>query len=99
MEEEGEAGRLDNAEMFLCTDNFTVETALYKGTSSSPKLLNLVIRFHLLKAKYRVRIHVIHVAGTQMILQGTDGVSRGCLLDGVMAGESFLSFVPLHKSA
>ncbi len=33
-----------------------------------------------------------------MIKQGTDGLSRGDLVEGVMRGESMLSFVPLHRS-
>lgn len=44
-------------------------------------------------------IHVIHVAGTRMIQQGTDGLSRGDKTSGVMAGETMLSFVPLHLTA
>lgn len=34
-----------------------------------------------------------------MISQGTDGVSRGNLLEGVMVGKNMLSFVPLNLSA
>ena len=34
-----------------------------------------------------------------MILQGTDGLSRGDMLEGVMRGESMLTHVPLHLSA
>ena len=34
-----------------------------------------------------------------MIHQGTDGLSRGDKTSGVMAGETMLSFVPLHLSA
>jgi hypothetical protein len=44
-------------------------------------------------------LHVIHVAGTRMIWQGTDGLSRGDSSAGVMTGDSVLSFVPLHLSA
>jgi hypothetical protein len=44
-------------------------------------------------------IHLVHVAGTRMIWQGTDGLSRGDRNAGVMAGASMLSFVPLHLSA
>jgi hypothetical protein len=44
-------------------------------------------------------LHVVHIAGTRMISQGTDGLSRGDLGAGVMVGESMLSFVPLHLSA
>ena len=34
-----------------------------------------------------------------MIEQGTDGVSRGFLAQGIMAGESMLSFIPFHLTA
>ncbi len=34
-----------------------------------------------------------------MIAEGGDGVSRGLLNEGVMAGEHILSFIPLHLSA
>jgi hypothetical protein len=46
LEEEGASGRLTDCMVFFCTDNSTVEAALYKGTSSSRKLLDLVIRYH-----------------------------------------------------
>lgn len=44
-------------------------------------------------------LHVIHVAGTWMQQQGTDGLSRGWLDTGVLSGTDMLSFVPLHMSA
>ena len=33
-----------------------------------------------------------------MIAQGTDALSRGDLLEGVLKGQSMVSFVPLHES-
>jgi hypothetical protein len=42
-------------------------------------------------------ILLIWVAETQMIEQGTDGVSRGDLSNGVMTGMSMLEFVPLNQ--
>lgn len=99
LEEEGEKGNLTNCIVFFFTDNSTVEAALYSGTSSSPKLLKLVIRFKALQSKYSVIVHVSHVAGTRMIVQGTDGISRGRTNEGVMAGEMILSFIPTHLSA
>jgi hypothetical protein len=42
---------------------------------------------------------VSHVAGSRMIAQGTDGVSRGLLSEGVTNGLDMLSFIPLHLSA
>ena len=44
-------------------------------------------------------LHVIHVAGTRMIDQGTDALSRGDLCEGVMVGQEMITFVPLHLSA
>ena len=44
-------------------------------------------------------LHVVHVAGTWMIEQGTDGLSRGALLEGVMAGRDMLLFVDLALTA
>jgi hypothetical protein len=42
-------------------------------------------------------IHLIWVARTRMIAQGTDGVSRRDLGNGVMSGESMLKHVPLNE--
>ena len=85
--------------MFLFTDNSTAESAYYKGSSSSKKLHGLILRLHQLSLDYSVILQVIHVAGTRMIAQGTDGCSRGVLMEGVMAGQSMLSFIDLNKSA
>jgi hypothetical protein len=47
----------------------------------------------------KVRIHMVHVPGTQVIEQGTDGLLRGDVNEGVMTGTSILQYVPLHLSA
>jgi hypothetical protein len=44
-------------------------------------------------------IHVIHVSGKRMIAQGTDGCSRGSLMEGVMTGLDMLLFVDLGCTA
>jgi hypothetical protein len=47
-------------------------------------------------------LHIIvsHVSGRRMVAQGTDGVSRGCLKEGVAAGvDNMLKYIPLHLSA
>ncbi len=49
--------------------------------------------------KYGFTLHVVHVADTQMIAQGTDGLPKGILLEGVVRGEDMLSFVDLSQSA
>jgi hypothetical protein len=52
-----------------------------------------------LQSKFGVLVTGLRVSGKRMIAQGADGLSRGLLNEGVMAGESILSFVPFHLSA
>ena len=44
-------------------------------------------------------MQVTHVSGTRMIYQGTDGVSRGILREGMALGEHMLEHLPWGKSA
>ena len=43
--------------------------------------------------------HIVHVSGTRMIAQGTDGLSRGNMLQGVFTWKQMQEFVPLHLNA
>jgi hypothetical protein len=52
-----------------------------------------------LQSKYGIVATVSHVSGKRMIAEGAEGLSRGLLNEGVMAGESILSFVPFHLPA
>ena len=99
VEEEAAAGHLDMSEFFLFTDNSTAESAFHKGSSSSSKLHGLILRLRQLEIRHGITLHIIHVSGKRMIAQGTDGCSRGVLLEGVMVGDDMLSFVDLAKSA
>jgi hypothetical protein len=99
IEEEARNGMLNGASMYLFTDNSTVEGALFKGNTPSRKLFELIVRFRKVQMNVDADIIVSHVAGTRMIAQGTDGVSRGLLTEGVNAGLDMLSFVPLHLNA
>jgi len=92
-------GDLHRSEIFLFTDNTTAEGGFYKGNSSSWTLFHLILRLRLLEMTGHLRLHVLHVAGTRMISQGTDGLSRGDFFGGVMARHPMLSFVPLHLDA
>jgi hypothetical protein len=40
-------------------------------------------------------IYLVWITGMRMIEQGTDGISRGDLVTGVMSGTHMLTFVPL----
>ena len=45
------------------------------------------------------KLYMVHVAGTRMIDQGTDGLSRGMLLGGVLTGKPMLDYIDLAKGA
>jgi hypothetical protein len=84
----------------MFTDNSTtVQSCAYKGLSTSPKLLSLIVRLRALGTKHGIKIHIFHVAGTRIIAQGMDGVSRGYLALGIMAGKAMCSFIPIHQTA
>ena len=87
------------AEVYIFTDNSTAEAAYYKGTSSSKLLFNIVLRLRKLEFMSGFKIYFIHVAGSRMISQGTDGLSRGDFSEGVMCGANMLSFIPIHLTA
>lgn len=92
-------GELRGTECFLFTDNSTAEDAFYNGASSSRTLHDLVVRVKLLEMYSQCKIHLSHVAGTRMIEQGTDGLSRGNISEGSLKGEGMLPFIPIHQDA
>ena len=92
-------GRLKGVEIFVFTDNSTAERAFFKGSSKSRLLHDLVLELRLLETRAGIKVHFIHVAGTRMIDQGSDGLSRGNLTEGVMGGKSMEFFVPIHLGA
>ena len=75
MEKAGRQGWLSGTIVMLATDNEVAERALYKGNSSDEKLFGLVVRMRKLELKYECQLNITHVAGTRMIVQGTDGIS------------------------
>ena len=99
LEAENEKENLRNLEVFICTDNVVAERAFYKGSSKSEKLFNLVLRLRFLQQTANFKLHVLHVVGTRMIEQGTDGLSRGLPYEGQLGeNKSFLDYLPLHLS-
>jgi hypothetical protein len=73
--QEAEDGNLANSMVFFYTDNSIVESCLYKGNSSSPKLFRLMVRMRKLEMTHNARIMVSHVSGKRMIKEETNGVS------------------------
>ena len=99
LEAKAEDDNFRGIEIFLFTDNSTAEAAFYKGVSSSKRLFELILRLKKLELRIGCLFNVIHVLGNRMIAQGTDGTSRGDLGEGVMKGQTMLSFIPLHLTA
>lgn len=99
VELEEKKGGLQNALIFFCTDNTVTEAGIYKGSSSNSVLNDLILRIKRVEMRTGCENFVCHVSGKRMIAQGTDGVSRGNLAEGVMAGLPMASFLPFHLSA
>ena len=55
-------GTLKGHELFMFTDNSTAESAFFKGTSSSEKLFNLVLRLRRIEMEGHLFIHLVHVS-------------------------------------
>jgi len=99
IESEVTSGKLDGANLIMATDNSTVESAIFRGNSSSEKLFDLVVRFRHAELKAGAKFTVTHVSGNRMKLQGTDGISRGQLKEGISIGQYMLQFCPWGETA
>ena len=99
LEEEAEAKKLNDSVIIMATDNSTVEGCFYRGNSDSEKLFDLVVRVRTLELRYGFRLFITHVSGRRMVAQGTDGVSRGQLKEGIALDRAMLSYCPWGQSA
>jgi hypothetical protein len=99
IEDMAERQELSDREVFIFTDNIVFEGTFYKGHSASPKLNEIILRLRMAERTSGCILHVIHVAGTRMKRSGIDGLSRGDFLEGIMAGQDPLSFIPLNEGA
>jgi hypothetical protein len=87
------------AEVFVFTDNMVAERTYFRGSSKNSKLHQLILGLRKMEMEGDLRIHFIWISGKRMIGQGSDGLSRGELSSGVMAGEEFLHFLPMNETA
>jgi len=70
-------GFLQRTEIWMFTDNSVAESTYFRGTSKSRQLFELVLQLRKLEMAAECRIFLVHVAGTRMIAQGTNGLSQG----------------------
>jgi hypothetical protein len=98
-EEEATENYLKDGKLWLFLDNSMAQSCFYKRWSTSKLTHKLVLRLRMAEIWHGFVLHVVHVVGMQMITQGTDGLSRGSFMEGVLTGKNMLSFVDLSLSA
>ena len=86
-------------EVFVMPDTTVFEGAYYKGHSLSEKLNDIVFRLHKAKRDGGFLLHVLHILGKRMKATGVDGLSRGDLTEGILAGADPFSFLPFNLGA
>jgi hypothetical protein len=89
---------LEGAEVWIYTDNMVTENVFYKGTSDDPDLFYLMLNLKLLALNAGFTLHIVDVAETCMIYEGTDGLSHGELHLGTFFN-SKTQIIPLHLGA
>jgi hypothetical protein len=62
---------------FYFTDNTTTYFAVTSGSSTAPSLHDMVEKIKQLELELDIILEVVHVPGTTIITEGTDGLSRG----------------------
>lgn len=91
--------KLRGLELYIFTDNTTAEATFWKGWSQDKLLSGIVLEMRKLEMEHDLLLHIIHVSGTRMIGQGTDGMSRADHSTGVMDGDTMEQHIPLNESA
>ena len=99
IKEKAVQGHLKDSELCFFTDYSTAERCFVKSSSTLKTLHGLVLRLRKVEMDYGVTIFLVHCVSTRMIAQGTYCLSRGSLLEGVLAGQDMLSFIDIAKTA
>ena len=87
---------LTNHEVFVMTNNTAFEVAYYKEHPPNAKLNNIIFRLHKAERDGGFILHVLHISGKRMNDTGVDGLSRGNLIEGMLAGVDPISFLPFN---
>ena len=69
--------RVKHRRLIYCTDNMVMCDVFRRGVSKSNTLQKLFLEIKLLELQLECHLLLIHVPGTTMIREGTDGLSRG----------------------
>jgi pectin methylesterase-like acyl-CoA thioesterase len=92
-------GLLDGCEVFLFTENKTDEGFYFHRSTRRQSLFGLIVVLCKLQMQYDFVLHVVWIAGTRMIKQGTDGLSRWDDNGQATSGVALCGVVPLHSGA
>ena len=87
------------SEVFVFTDNSCAESTMYKGSSRSRLLHEMVLDLRAMEMAGDIIVRFVWISGKRMIWQGGDGLSRGDFTSGAMAGGDYLKYLPLHENA
>ncbi len=94
-----ESSTLTDHKVFILTDNSTFEGSYYKGHLTSRELSDIVFQLYKAQRAGGFILHVLHISGKRMKAPGVDGLSRGDHMEGMMAGDDPMSFLPFHMGA
>ena len=86
-------------EVITLTDNEVFERTFWKGSSTNEKLHETILRLRKISLTRRLRTLVYHISGERMKRIGVDGLSRGDMYEGVLAGGDPLDYVPFNEGA
>ena len=84
-------GTLERAEIYCFTPSSTTETVSSKENDISEKFLKLMLCLWKLDINTDIKLHIRHVAGTKMMMERSDGGSRGDLSQGAMSSTLVLN--------
>ena len=93
------SGALANHKVFILTNNSAFEGSYYKGHLASKELSDIVFRLYKAQQTGGFILHVLHILGKRMKATGVNGLSRGDHMEGMMASEDPMSFLPFHQGA
>lgn len=86
-------------EVIILTDNEVFERTFWKGSSTVELLHETILRLRKTAMRSRLRALVYHISGERMKRIGVDGLSRGDMYEGVLAGGDPLDYVPFNEGA
>ena len=86
-------------EIFVFMDNEVAERTYFRGSSHSLQLHQMILELRKMEMRGDLVVHFIWILGNRMVNQGTDGLSRANVSNGVMDGLKLLDYLPLNETA